>query len=111
MITRDDVIDEWVYCNYDSDNESSITTRDHLPEELIQDIVYYANRFLENPKNLDQTELDNFSKLSDQRKKEVSIYKAFEECISAYIHDLGLILDSAYDNMSIILKGRECECK
>ena len=47
-ITKDDVINEWVYCNYDVDDDSSVTTY-HLPEELIPNIIIYASDFIDNP--------------------------------------------------------------
>ena len=102
MITRDDVIDEWVYCNDDDDR--CILTKRNIPEELIPDIINYANEFIENPEIIDQTEKTAFSKLSDGDKQAVSIYRAFIKYLPSYIRDFDLIVDSAYDNMNIILR-------
>ena len=102
MITENDIYDEWVNCNYDSDNDSSITTH-NLPKELLPKIVEYANEFFENPKIIDQTEKKAFLNLSERDKKAFSICNAIERYLSSYSHDLDLIADSAYDNMDRIL--------
>ena len=104
-ITKDDVIDEWVYCNYDVDDDSSITTFD-LPEELIPDIIKYANDFIDNPKIVDQTELKAFSALSENDKKSVSICRGILKYVAFYIHSLDLVVDSAYDNIDKIFRRK-----
>ena len=105
MITEKDVLHEWVNCNYDSDNDSSITTY-RLPEELLKPIIEYANEFFENPKIIDQTEKKTFLQLSENDRKAFSIYSAIERYLSSYSHDLDRVADSAYDNMDIILGKR-----
>lgn len=102
-ITKDDVINEWVYCNYDVDDDSSITTY-HLPEELIPNIIKYASDFIDNPKIIDQTELKIFLELSENDKKSVSICRGISKYVAFYNHSLDLVVDSVYDNIDKIFR-------
>lgn len=95
MITRSNVIDEWVYCNYSYDDDSVLTT-ESMPENIMDNIITYSNTLFNNYKSNSE-----YSKMNESELISLSILEAFTK----YLPDKGelaLVLDEAYANINII---------